>query len=473
MINKDSYLPSSFRDPSGYVFFQNGVLCRQINRVYKDAFQHLMASGLYDELTSSGLLVQHKEAPLTLPNQSNAYKVIIPEPIAFISYPYEWCFSQLKAAALATLKIQKKALAFGMVLKDASAYNIQFKEGQPIFIDTLSFELYTEGKAWGAYRQFCQHFLAPLALIAHCDFRLSQLLQAFIDGIPLDLAVKLLPVRTKLNPSLFMHLHLHAKSQAKYSDSHQSSKLAARKSRILAKPISRKALMDLIDSLTATVDRLTWKPLGTEWGAYYDDTNYSADAMQNKKTIVTEFIDQCGAKAVWDFGGNTGYFSRIASGKKIPTVSFDVDPAAVESNYGECIRTNDQNLLPLVVDLTNPSPSIGWQHEERASIIARGPTDTVLALALIHHLAISNNVPLSKIAAFFSQVCHSLIIEFVPKNDSQVQRLLSSREDIFPDYTQNAFESEFRNFFTIQSCKPIGGGSQRTLYSMTTKVPST
>ena len=179
-------------------------------------------------------------------------------------------------------------------------------------------------------------------------------------------------------------------------------------------------------------------------------------------------LDKINAKSVWDLGANVGIFSRIASDRGIQTISFDIDPAAVEKNYLECVERNEANILPLLLDLTNPSPGIGWQNQERTSLLERGPAETVLALALIHHLAISNNLPFGKIANFLSRICSSLIIEFIPKSDSQVQKLLSTREDIFPNYTQGNFENGFKDFFKIQSSVKIKD-SQRTLYLMERK----
>ena len=189
---------SSFRDPAGFIFFHNGEIFRQINQVCREDFDLLITSGLYERLTKKRKLVSHKEIETSLQNQQSGYKIIKPEKIKFISYPYEWSFSQLKDAALLTLNIEKEALNFGMSLKDASAYNIQFQDGHPILIDTLSFTKYISGEPWIAYKQFCQHFLAPLALISQNDVRLSELLKSYIDGIPLDLTSKLLPFSTKI-----------------------------------------------------------------------------------------------------------------------------------------------------------------------------------------------------------------------------------------------------------------------------------
>ncbi|MCX6558696.1 MAG: SAM-dependent methyltransferase [Candidatus Aminicenantes bacterium] len=394
-----------------------------------------------------------------LARSADAYKVIRPLPLPFISYPYEWSFSQLKDAALLTLDIQKTAMAHGMILKDASAYNIQFCEGKPLLIDTLSFAKYVEGQPWVAYRQFCQHFLAPLALMARRDVRLNQLSRIFLDGIPLDLASRILPFGTRFKFSLLSHIHLHARSQKHYQ---------AKPVKTSERKLSRFSFMALIDSLQSAVAGLRWQPRGTEWAEYYDHTNYSDSAIDFKLKCVDDFLKVLKPRQAWDIGANTGLFSRLASARQIPTVSLDIDPAAVEKNYLQCRRERDHFLLPLLGDITNPAPAIGWGNMERMSLLERGPADTVLALALVHHLAIGNNLPLGRIAALFATLCRALIIEFIPKDDSQVQRLLASREDIFPDYHARGFEEEFARFFSIERSEKIAQ-SGRILYLLKNK----
>ncbi len=455
-MKTDGILSSSFRDPSGFLFYRDGSLYRQINSSYKENYDHLMGSNLYDTLVKAGLLIPHEEVDIAPQEPSEAYKIIKPQPVAFISYPYEWCFSQFKNAALTMLEIQKRALDFGMSLKDCSAYNIQFMHGKPVLIDTLSFEKYHQGKPWVAYKQFCQHFLAPLALMSCKDIRLGQLFRVHMDGVPLDLASSLLPFRTWLKLSLLSHIHLHAKSQKYYAD--KITDTSNRK-------MTQLSFKGIIDNLESAIKNLNWHPEHTEWADYYKDTNYSAAAIEHKKKLVAEFLDQTSPKSVWDLGANDGLFSRIASDRGITTISFDIDPAAVEKNYLRCVEENEGSILPLLLDLTNPSSGIGWQNKERLSLLQRGPADTVFALALIHHLAISNNLPFNKIADFFKEICTSLMVEFVPKTDSQVQRLLSTRKDIFPDYKQEVFEKEFSCYFKIQSSAKIKD-SERTLYLM-------
>jgi len=450
---------SSFRDPSGFMYTDpgSGALLRQVNKSYQEHYDALMSSGLYTELVASRQLIGHKELSVEESvEQGQRYKVLQPKRIPFISYPFEWSFSQFKDAALLTLAIQKKALERGMVLKDASAYNVQFLEGRPIWIDSLSFEKYVAGSPWVAYRQFCQHFIAPLALMSRTDIRLSQWFRIHMDGIPLDLASKLLPLNTYLSFGLFSHIHLHARSQAHFADKTVN---------ITRHRMSKTSLLGLIDNLETVVRRLRWEPRGTEWGEYYLATNYSDQSFKEKKRLVETFLERVDAKNVWDVGANEGTFSRIASDRGILTVSFDYDPAAVEKNYRIQQRKDEKNILPLLIDVANPSSDFGWESQERDSLIKRGPTDCALALALIHHLRISNNIPFSRIVSFFSKIARHLIIEFIPKTDSQVKKLLATRPDIFPDYTQDKFEHEFSAYFSITERAPIGG-SERILYLM-------
>ena len=453
-------VPSSFRDPSGFVFHgRDSVLYRQVNPSYREHYDHLMSSGLYERLVGEQLLVSHTEESPELALAGPPYKVLKPQVVPFISYPYEWCFSQLKDAALLTLKIQEIAFEHGMVLKDASAYNVQFLEGRPVLIDTLSFEIYKPGQPWVAYRQFCQHFLAPLALMARKDVRLNKLLTLFIDGVPIDLASRLLPARSRFSFSLLSHIHLHARSQARFADRPVNAK---------ERKISSLGFRGIVDSLASAVRSLKWRPAGTEWADYYQKTNYSADALERKRQLVGSFIEEVKPASVWDLGANTGFFSSIAAEREIPTVAFDIDPAAVEKLYLQCRRAKSRRILPLLLDLTNPSPAIGWHNKERMSLPERGPVDLVMALALIHHLAISNNVPFRDIASFCAAVCKNLIIEFVPKEDSQVQRLLATREDVFPDYRKECFEESFSQFFSIEKAAQIEG-SNRILYLLKRK----
>lgn len=455
-------LPSSFRDPSGFVFAHDSTIYRQVNTCFSEQFEHFATSGLYEALVARKLILSHEEVTdQSVPRTEDCYKLIKPQQLAFISYPYEWSFSQFKDAAMLTLKVQATALKHGFVLKDASAFNIQFLGGKPVFIDTLSFEPYVEGRPWVAYKQFCQHFFAPLALMAYCDIEMSRLFLSHIDGIPLSLASQLLPWKTRFTYSLQAHIHLHSRMQDSYADSAGEGK-----SRNPAdSKVSKRGLQGLTESLASAVNKLEWKMPKTEWGDYYANTNYSDRAAEQKRAMVDSFLGDIPEKlaVVQDFGANTGEFSRVAANHCELVVSQDIDPVAIELNYLENKASKLGKILPLIQNLTAPSPAIGWGNEERSSFIERSNCDALLVLALIHHLAISNNVPLGNIARLFSRITRWLVIEFVPKSDSQVERLLATREDIFENYTLEGFEVAFSRYFTIERAEKVPE-TDRVLY---------
>jgi ribosomal protein L11 methylase PrmA len=418
-----------------------------------------MKSGLYRELTEKRLLIAHDEVDALPRVSATAYRVIRPELVSLISYPFEWSFSQYKDAALLTLAVERQALRRGMSLKDCSAYNVQFHEGRPIFIDTLSLEQYHEGRPWVAYRQFCQHFLAPLALMSLTDIRLGQLCRTNLDGIPLDLATRLLPWRSRVRFGLALHLHLHGLVQHSDAQTRESGSPGR---------FSQSAMLGLIASLESTVQGLSWKPGRSTWVAYSKESTYSPDQVDWKGRFIAEFLELVRPASVWDLGANTGNFSRLASERGIPTVAFDFDPACVEVNYREVKKRQETKLLPLLVDLLNPSPACGWVNRERTSIFQRGRPELVLALALIHHLAIAGNLPLENIAEFFSDLAPWLVIEFVAPDDSQVQRLIAQRKGVHHPYDQTRFETCFKRYFSIQEIRPIPPGG-RILYLMRRK----
>ena len=454
--------PGSFRDPSGHLFQDNGVLFRQVNASYQKNYELLINSGLYSSLLKQKKLIEHKEIES---DNHDYFKLLKPSFIENISYPYEWSFTQLKDAALLTLDIQKQSLIKGISLKDASAFNVTFNKGKPIFIDTLSFESYSEGAPWVAYKQFCQHFLAPLSLMSLADIRLGGLLKNYIDGIPLDLTSSLLPKSSYCKFGILIHIHVHAKSQKKYDSIDGNEKITNVR-------VSKNRLLALIDNLEATIKKLNWSAGGTEWDSYYsDNNNYNKESMSEKETIVESFISEIQPNIVWDLGANDGYFSRIALKHAHNVISWDIDPSCVERNYLAVKNTNQDGITPLLIDLTNPSPSIGWNCEERDSFVERAEVDLTLALGLVHHLAISNNLPLKYIFKFFFKITNYLIIEFIPKSDSQVKKLLLSRRDIFDDYTKDGFEKSFDGLFNILSFKKLHQ-SERTLYFLEKKLES-
>jgi hypothetical protein len=447
--------PASFRDPSGFVFVRDGVLYRQVNAFYADQWDALVASGLADRLTERGWLIPATEVDLGLAPAPGAHRVIRPERLELISYPYEWTFGQLQDAALLTLDIAVAALEAGFTLKDASAYNIQFHRGRPVLIDSLSFERAVPGQPWIAYRQFCEQFLAPLALMALVDIRFGRVLRSFVDGIPLDLASRLLPARTRLRFGLAAHIHLHARAQRRYAGR------ATQPQRSVSMSAGRQQA--LLESLRSAVAKLSWRPAGTEWADYADHTSYEDAATASKERLVARMLDNAGGRVVWDLGANTGRYSRIATAGDRRVVAFDIDPAAAERNYRQLRQEGRTDILPLVMDLADPSPGVGWAGEERASLVGRAQADTALALALVHHLAIGRNVPLGSLADFLARLAPDLVLEWVPKEDPMVQVLLASRTDVFPDYHLDGLRAAFAGRFDLVESEPIESSNRLLL----------
>ncbi len=436
------------------MFARQGTLYRQVNPVYAHHYDRLMQSGLYQGLVDKGWLIPHEETDLEHAYSPPAHRVLRPQAVPFISYPYEWCFEQLKQAALLTLDVLKLSLPQGMILKDATAYNVQFLGTRPVFIDTLSFESYSEGQPWKAYGQFCQHFLAPLLLMAYRDVRLGQLSRVYLDGVPLDVASSLLPRRTLFKLGALTHVHLHARSQARFSQASATQREVR---------ISRTGLLGIVDNLESTIRGLRWRESGN-WQGYYQDTNYSDQAMRAKEQMVTQLVAQVTPQppSVWDLGANTGSFSRLLARQGMSVVAFDLDPACVQRGL-ELARSESLNVLPLVQDLANPAPSQGWAHKERSSLEERGPADLLLALALVHHLRISCMVPFAGQAEFLARLAPWLLVEYVGGDDSQVQRLCQGNLERYQDYSEEGFQAGFARFYETVSRETIPGTS-RVLY---------
>jgi hypothetical protein len=322
-----------------------------------------------------------------------------------------------------------------------------------VHIDTLSFTRYEDGAPWVAYRQFCQQFLGPLALMTYTDARARHLLVHYLDGLPIDLVSRLLPARTRLRYGLLAHIHLHAASQRRYQDS------GARARPATIPRLSKSALVALVRSLKGAVEACTGPAGATEWTDYYDATSYSAEAMEAKAQIVRRLVDAVAGRGglLHDLGANTGRFSRLLAGPGRYVVAHDIDERAVDRHYRSLQSDGLDDILPLCLDLANPSPGTGWAHEERLAAAERMAGGTVIALALVHHLAIGLNVPLPRIVAFLARIARAAVVEFVPKGDPQVARLLATRADVFPDYTLDAFERALSASYTIVERAQVPG----------------
>lgn len=443
---------ASFRDPAGYIYYENGKVYRKINKCYFDKYEYLMQSGLYKELVDRGYLISHKEV-----RKSDEYIIIEVEKVPFISYPYEWCFEELKDAALLTLNIQRLALKYNMVLKDASSYNIQFLNGKAIFIDTLSFDFYKEDSPWGAYGQFCRHFIGPLLLMRYVDENSNCLLRNYIDGIPVEFANNILKGRGGFVAR--QHIKWHSKAIIKNND---------KVSNVKEMKVSKNNVINIVEMMIRQINKLKRKKVLTEWDKYYDNTNYSEVSDNSKIKLVKSYLKEIkfnNSDVLFDLGANDGKYSRMAAEMGFNVISFDIDINAVNRNYNMVKENDEVRILPLRLDLTNPSPAIGFGCSERGSLNDRASVKCVMALALIHHICISNNVPFDKVAEWFSKLGEYLIIEFVPKDDSQIEKMLKTRDDIFDSYDKKNFEGCFSKYFDILKKNNISK-SKRVIYLM-------
>ncbi|MFZ1783777.1 MAG: hypothetical protein WAU23_01140 [Ferruginibacter sp.] len=445
--------PASYRDRDGFVFQQEGKIYRYVNPRYNEQYDKLMNSGLYDALVKKQWLIAHTTIEDLSRFGFSEGKVLFPDQIPFISYPYEWSFDMWRDAALLTLQITTATLQKGMILKDATPFNVQFYRGRPVFIDTLSFYDYVEGESWVAYRQFCECFLAPLLLMHYGHPELGKWFRVYPNGIPMALLANMLPKRSMWNLNTLLHVHL----QAKLSAGQQKKRGAENK-------FTKHKMEVLLQGLERFVRQLKPRKSKTTWDDYYTGTILGADYLEAKTALVKSFISGIEYTNVIDLGANDGHFSFLfTEDKNIVAIDFDMN--CVNNLYQKIKKAGKTNMLPLVNDLAAPSPAIGWNNTERESLTGRLKADLVMALALLHHLAIANNIPLTLLADWLQPMGEYLIIEFVPKEDEKVKLLLQHRKDVFDNYNREHFKSAFARHYEIMREEKVGK-SERALFLM-------
>ncbi|MCS7207786.1 MAG: class I SAM-dependent methyltransferase [Dehalococcoidia bacterium] len=451
---------SSFRDPDGAVVVSGERVFRAFLPTGAEKFALLKASGLLEALQERGLVVDWREIP---PEDVPGLRDVVPQAstvlehtrIPFLSFCYEWPFSMLKDAALCTLDIAQRALAKGFILKDATPFNIQFLGTRPVLIDLASLEPYQDGQPWRAYHQFCRLFLNPLLLQASTGAPFQPWLRGSLEGIaPADMA-RLLPWRWRMRPFAFTHVLLQAWLERQFAPRTPDETDAPPR-------VRRKQVLTLLHSLARGIEHLRPRHAPTPWTGYQEECHYHPEAQKAKATFVEQAVQTHRPRMVWDLGCHVGHYSRLAGRYAGLVVGMDSDPHAVDTFYQQ-VKGKTTNILPLVIDVLDPSPDRGWAQEERQGLIARGPADMVLCLALVHHLALQGNVPFGHLVRWLAHVGHTIIIEFVPKEDSRARLLLRWREDVYPWYTQQAFERALEERFTIVERYPLPH-STRILY---------
>jgi len=454
--------PGSFRDRNSRVFYGANAVFRGLGETALHEWEALSSTAFFPRSMAEGKLVHTERIDpteeLTSALAGDWAAVLKHQIIPFVSYPYEWSFGMLKDAALLQLELLLVALDEDMILKDSSAFNVQWKGAKPIFIDVASFERLTPGEPWVGYRQFCQMFLYPLFLLAYKNVSFQPWLRGCIDGIEAEHCNSLMSVRDFLRPGVFLHVYLQSKMQAKYAQTQKDTKGELR-----AAGFNKDLIKSNVRSLDKTVRGLTWKRASSEWSNYANDNTYTGIDREMKMGFVRDVVHSRPWNLVWDLGCNTGAFSRLAAENARYVVAMDADQLSIERFYQALKVEGNTSILPLVINIADASPNLGWRGLERKALIERGKPDLILCLALIHHVVISANIPLAEFIDWLSSLGASLVIEFVTKEDPMVQTLLRNKEDNYTDYEIKYFEQSLDRAFEVAKREVLASGT-RILY---------
>ena len=458
----EPFEPASFRDRHSRVFQRGTRIYRALSATGLSEWEKLAATRFFADHARRGSVVATKraddEAALLAPLGDGWAGALEHERVPFISYPYEWSFGMLKDAALLQLDLVLAALDEGMILKDATAYNLQFRGASPVFIDIGSFITLDPGEPWPGYRQFCQLFLYPLMLQSYKDVPFQPWLRGSLEGIDPRDANAMMSARDKFRSGVLAHITLQAGAQKRFASTGRDVRADLRKAGFDARLIKAN-----VAGLRKLVERLEWQVQSSTWGDYASDNSYDAANHDRKAAFVRAAASERPRQLTWDIGANTGTFSRIASEHSAYVVSIDADVLAVERHYQALRQAGTRTILPLIGNVADPAPALGWRGLERLPLDRRGRPDLILCLALIHHVVISANVPLHEFVDSLAGLGGDLVIEFVTKDDAMVKTLLRNKDDQYADYEQPNFEAKLRARFEIIRQETIQSGT-RTLY---------
>ncbi len=445
---------SSFRDPSGHVYELDGRVFRTVRTPGRDDFEFVRSTGFLETKVKSGQVVDAKLVPAdSLGGAAADACYVLEHPrVDFISHPYEWSFWGLRAAALLTLELHRDALEYGVSMSDASSYNVQFDGPKPVLIDYLSFRRYRDGEFWAGHRQFCEQFLYPMLLTRHTGVPFNTLLRSHLSGIPASVLFSLLPALRRLSPRILLHVGLPARVR-RSSAGRSAEELSRTK-------LPKRALLSLLDGMHAWVRALRPLRRRTPWESYAAVNSYSAEERAEKARFVAAFVKAEHPRLIWDLGCNTGDYAAVAlEAGAARVIGFESDQTALDAAFQRAEREN-LRFLPLCQDLLNPSPDQGWRQQERKGLESRRNADAVLMLALIHHIAIANNVPLDEVVEWVTSLAAGGVIEFVPKEDPMAAALLALRKDIFPDYTPDCFLAALERRAVITASRVLTGSGR-------------
>lgn len=448
--------PASFRDRQARVLVNADGVYRALNAEGLRAWQRVSAAPSFRSLTAAGILVATEQvdpASVAISDPTLRAGLLRHSRVPFISYPYEWSFGMLKAAALVHLHLLDRLLDDGLITKDGTPYNVQWFGTRPVFVDIGSIRPMRAGEPWSGYRQFCRLFLYPLLLQARLGVPWRHWLRGSAEGIDAESCRRLLGWFPAVRPSVLAHVHLHARAERRYSGIAADIRAELRDVGFDSAFIRR-----TVDSLRRLIESLTWSPGTTAWTSYEPETIYGVEDAARKRTFVERVVDARTRRLAWDLGANAGAYADIAARTAGLVVACDSDESVVDHLYCRLRASGSERVLPLRLDLADPSPSSGWQQRERRPMEARGRPDLVLCLALLHHLTITAGIPLEQVVGWLASLDATLVVEFVTRVDPMVQRLLLQRDDSCDDYDLDVFEQlATRHFRCVQRLSIASG----------------
>lgn len=448
--------PGSFRDPDGRVFYtEDDRVLRGLSERGAAAWQELSHAAFFRRLTEDGLLIPTRDATTVTPAKLGWAAVVEHDRVPFVSYPFEWSFGMLRDAALAHLEVLLEAMGAGMTTKDGSAYNIQWRGTSPVFIDVSSITP-SSGGPWEGYRQFCETFLNPLLVQAFRGVDFQPWLRGCLEGLPTSHTRRLLSGRDALRRGIRKHVVLHDLLQRRSASGAQALKHGLSQAGFGA-GLARAVVTDLV----RLVRDLDWRPRPSTWTRYADERPYNQADLEQKSKFVQTAVRDAAPRLVWDLGCNDGTFARTAAPYAEYVVAMDADHPTVERLYRSLRESGERKVLPLVVDVADPSPPLGWRGQERRMLTDRGRPDVVLCLALVHHLSITANIPLDEIVSWLHSLHARVVVEFVDRTDPMVQRLLANKAINHEDYTADRFEDLLARRFAVRYRADLSTGSRR------------
>ena len=460
--------PGSFRDRTSRVFYQDGAVFRGLDAHAAREWEALKTTPFFRQLMAEGKIVHTEQVAPTGSSPSSHVRqgdeqwavILTHQTIPFISYPYEWPFSLLQDAALLTLELQAAALRADMTLKDATPFNVQWSGSRPVFIDIPSFERLRPGEPWVGYRQFCQLFLYPLFLQAYKDLPFQPWLRGSLEGIEPVQCRRLMSLRDLFRPGVLSHVVLQAKAEASYARTERNLKKDLRQAGF------HKALIQAnVSRLQKQVAALSWRQTRSTWSDYTAALPYTDGELSQKADFVRRVTHARRWNLVWDLGCNTGTFSRIAAENAEYVLAMDIDALVIERFYCALKAEHARNILPLISNVADPAPNLGWRGQERKALLERGRPDLTLCLALLHHVVISAHIPLSEFISWLASLGTALVIEFVTRDDPMVQTLLRHKADHYTDYDLAYFERCLADAFEIDQQETLESGTRRLYYA--------